>query len=180
MQYLNELSVKDALKVILSKKELSEKFYGQIHQSEMEDYLNDKLSCFDRSCVDYEIGVYNPNHFRIRDEYDQRNLFSFLEGVEQSIRCFGSSEKLEKLTAQCRKLAYSNLFEHKVKGLCSLYYEEELEPIVDFVEKCSYDIYSKDEDSNNLLDYVDFFVENYGDEYYMEDGEVYHVARRIS
>lgn len=172
MKYLNEMQGNEALAVILSTKTLSEKLSKRIYESEIEFYLGDKLRCFRDGCAEYSIGVYNTNYFCV----SENSQHGFLDGVEESIRCFDSSERVKAKAKKCRKLEGSNLFKHEVDELCRLYYEDELAPIVKFVEDCSYDIYSKDADSKNLLDYVDLFIEDYGDKYYVEDGQVYQVA----
>ena len=68
----------------------------------------------------------------------------------------------------------------KVQKLCELFYEDEIKPIVEFVEECSMAIHSKDTTDTNLYDYVDLFVENYGEDYFVEeDGRVFKVATEI-
>lgn len=175
MKYLNEMQSKEALAAILSTETLSEKLYNRIYSSEMDFFLDDKLRCFEGGCIDYSIGVYNPNYFNVTED----GYYNFLEGVEKSIRSFDSSERVKAKAKKCRKLIYSNLFGHEVGELCRLYYDDELEPIVEFVENCSYDIHCKKADSTNLLDYVDLFIEDFGDKYYVEDGRVYQVATII-
>jgi len=179
MKYLNELETAEAVSVIVNNQTLAEKFYQRIYEGEMDLYLSDKLDCFKNGCVDYEIGVYNRNYFRIKRD-DWGCHYDFLTGVEECIRCFCSSERVEKLAKQCRRLTQSNLFMHKVKQLCEMFYEDELKPIVEFVEECSMAIQSKDTTDTNLFDYVDLFVENYGEDYYIEDdGRVFRVATEI-
>ena len=179
MKYLKEIEDnKELLSIILSKKKLSDLLYNRIYASEIDFFLDDKLRCFKGVELDYEIGVYNRNYFKLADE-EYGKCYDFLCGVEESIGSFGSTEKLSRLAKQCRKLVCNNLFCHKVKQLCELYYEEELAPIVKFVEDCNYAIYCKDDKNTQLLDYVDLFWEDYGDEFYMEDGEIYEVAKPI-
>lgn len=178
-KYLKDIEdSKELLSVILSKKKLSEMLYNRISSSEIDFYLDDKLRCFKRGTIDYEIGVYNRNYFRLTND-DYGTCYDFLCGVEDSIASFDGTDKLKRLAGQCRKLINSNLFCSKVKQLCELYYDEEIEPIVKFVEDCSYDIYCKNSESKNLLDYADLFWEDYGDAFYIEDGEVYEVAKPI-
>lgn len=178
-KYLKDIEdSKELLSVILSKKKLSEMLYNRIYSSEMDCSLDDKLRCFERGTIEYEIGVYNRNYFRLTSE-DYDTCDDFLCGVEKSISFYDGTDKLKRLAGQCRKLMQSNLFCSKVKQLCELYYDEEIAPIAKFVEDCSSDIYNKNSESTNLLDYVDLFSEDYGDAFYIEDGEVYEVAKPI-
>lgn len=179
MKYLNELTTQQVVGLIVNNKTLSEKFYQQIYTSEIDLYLDDKLDCFENGCVCYEIGVYNPNYFRIKRD-DWGCHYDFLTGVEKCINYFGSSERVEKLARQCRKLMQSNLFMSKVDKLCEMFYDDELKPIVEFVEECSIALSSKDATDTNLYDYADLFVENFGEDYFVEeDGRVFKVATEI-
>lgn len=179
MKYLNELTTEQAVELIVNNQTLADKFYQRIYESEFDLYLDDKLDCFENGCIEYEIGVYCPCHFRIKRD-DWGCHYDFLTGVEKCIRCFCSSERVEKLARQCRKLIHSNLFMCKVQKLCEMFYEDEIKPIVEFVEECSMAIHSKDTTDTNLYDYVDLFVENYGEDYFVEeDGRVFKVATEI-
>lgn len=179
MKFLNELTTSQVVSIVLGNKTLAEKFYDRIYESEMDMYLNEKLDCFENGCVNYEIGVYCPCHFSIKRD-DWGCHYDFLVGVENCIKNFCSSERVERLARQCRKLTQSNLFMSKVKKLCELFYEDEIKPIVEFVEECSYSIHNQDVTDTNLYDYIDLFVENYGEDYYVEDdGRVFKVATEI-
>ena len=140
------------LNKIFNSKELSEKFDNYISDVAM-DYVSDKLACFSHNAVDYSIGVYNSNYFRVKDAGE------FLIGVFKSIRNFGSSEELEKLCNLCEKLQErgSNLYEYHVCKLAEMYFEQELEQDVKYAEGLSFAIYQKDETNKDLL----FQLENF-------------------
>ena len=140
------------LNKVLNSKELSEKFNDCIYDVQM-DYVNEKLECFSYYAVDYSIGVYNPNYFRVKDADE------FLIDVFKSIRNFGSSEELEKLCNLCKKLQErgSNLYKHHVYKLAEMYFKQELEQNVKYAEDLSFAIYQKDETNKDLL----FQLENF-------------------
>ena len=113
-KYLKDIEdSKELLSVILSKEKLSEMLYNRIYSWEMDFSLDDKLRCFEISTIAYEIGVYNRNYFRLRND-DYETCDDFLCGVEKSISYYDGSDKLKALAGQCRKLMHTNLFCHKV------------------------------------------------------------------
>lgn len=140
------------LNKIFNSKELSEKFDNYISDVAM-DYVSDKLACFSHNAVDYSIGVYNSNYFRVKDADE------FLFGVYKSISSFGSTKKLEQLYNLCEKLKErgSNLYEYHVTKLAQIYFEQELEQDVQYAEDLSFAIYQKDETNKELL----FQLENF-------------------
>lgn len=174
MKYLKDMGRKEALSVILSKQTLSDLLKNRIISGEIDFFMDDKLRCFEHGSTDYEIGIFNLNYMYVKDDW------KFLEGVKKSVKSYGGSEKLEKLLAQCEKLYGTNLFSYMVNNLCDLYFNEEIKPIVDYVEKCDMAIYNKDVDCELLDDYLDIMIEDYGEDYYIEDGEVFKVATKIA
>lgn len=140
------------LNKVLNSKELSEKFDNCISDVAM-TYVSEKLACFSRYAVDYSIGVYNPNYFRVKDAGE------FLFGVYKSISSFGSTKKLEQLYNLCEKLKErgSNLYEYHVTKLAQMYFEQELKQEVEYAEDLSFAIYQKDEANKELL----FQLENF-------------------
>ena len=152
MKKLLSFSQEYILNKVLNSKELSEKFDNCISDNTMY-YVSDKLACFCHNAVDYSIGVYNPNYFRVKDAN------KFLFGVYKSISSFCSSKKLEQLYNLCEKLKErgSNLYEYHVTKLAQMYFEQELEQDVKYAEDLSFAIYQKDETNKELL----FQLENF-------------------
>lgn len=138
------------LKKVLNSDKLRQEFDDVIMSNEM-DYIEEKLRCFESGCIDYSIGMYAPNYFKIKKAKD------FLCGVQKSISNFGASQKLESLCKLCEGLECSNLFEYHIQKLCDLYYEEQLKANIDYAEELSFAIYQKDETNKELL----FQLENF-------------------
>lgn len=174
MKFLKDMELNEALAVILSRSETSDILERMIHENEM-DYINEKLGCFERGAIDYQIGTYCYCYMSVKNDW------LFLDGVRDSVKAFGGSKRLEGCLHQCEKLAGSNLFCYMVGRLCDIFFEDEIRPLVTFIEDCGSAIYNKEDDSPLLTDYTDLFLENYGEDYYTDDeGEVFHVARLVA
>lgn len=167
MLTLNQLSGHDALVAILDSKKLSERFEDWIHTCEMDDYIGDKLREFTPRAAEWSVGTYSPSYISVRDSR------LFIDCVQNSISFYGGSNRLEKLAKQCDKLRDSNLFDYMVEKLCEVYFDDEIQPTIDYVEDCGYAIYCKDADDAKLADALDCFLANFGDDYYVENGQVY-------
>lgn len=151
MKKLVSLSNKEILNYVMSSKELREKFDKYISDCEM-SWIGEKTDCFRGNAANWSLGVFSYNYFEVN------NCDKFVDGVEQSLSCFGGTEQLEKLLKQCKRLWGTNLYEYMVGKLCDMYYEQELKPIIDWLEKASMYIY--DEEANNdLLSYLDCFAD---------------------
>lgn len=161
MKKLVSLSNKEILTYVLSSSELRDRFDKYIYEGEM-DYLSDKTSCFKGRAANWQLGTCCHNYFEVKD------CDEFVAGVAESIRCFGGTEKLTKLTKQCERLWGSNLYEHMVDKLCEMYYEQELKPIINWIEQVSMYIYNE-EPHEDLFDYVDYFAECCLDDIWIND-----------
>ena len=160
MKKLMNLSNAEILHYVMGSKRLREKFENYIHESEME-WVSEKLAVFNKykgALRDWSIGAYNQDYLRMGDPH------AVLYAIEDSRDYFGASDRVEKKIAMCNKLRGTNLFEHHVRHLLDLYYEDELRPITKWIEDCSYDIYIGEE-SERLLDYVEIFAERIDDIY---------------
>lgn len=161
MKKLVSLSNKEILNYVMSSKELRENLDEYISRCEM-DWVGEKLACFSYRGADWSIGAYNHNYLRVRD------CDEFVASVEKSISYFDCTEQLRKLVKQCKRLWGTNLYDYMVGKLCDMYYEQELKPIVEWMEKCSYYIYNEDA-NDDLLDYIDCFADSYLDDIYLND-----------
>lgn len=148
MKALSKCDSRQILSVILASDRLREKFEDSIMDSEM-DWLSDKINCFPRGAIDYSFGLASPCYFSIQDDW------GCLEGIRESVRNFGSSERLEKLLEWSEKLYGSNLFSWSVKKVADLYFDEEFMRVIKYMEDVGYKIYCKDEDAPELIDYVE-------------------------
>ena len=169
MRALNTLPAAELMPVILKNETLCKMFDDYIQDSE-QIYLEDKLSCFNWSGVDYSIGFYNPNYFTMKDAAD------FLNGVYKSIRSFGSTQNLERLYNLCEKLSGTNLFEYHCRKLCALYYHEEIEPSIKFVEDLSYKLYCR-QYSPEMDDFIECFADRLDNIYINDDGNIEKYTR---
>ena len=161
MKKITELGNDEIISVIESSKELMQELDEYILRCEL-DYVCEKLYCIEKSLSDYSIGYYKPNYIVIGDYYE------FLEGVEESIKSFGGTERLESMIKMCNGLKHTNLFEYWCKRLCDLFMKEEIKPILDYAEDCSYKIYLGHIDEN-VADYLDCFVDCYMEGYIYDD-----------
>ena len=138
------------LKQVLNSDELRQKF-DDCTINNAWSFIDDKLRCFERGCIDYEISFCSYNYFKVK------NAIEFLIGVRKSIDCFGRTERLEKQCSLCEKLENSNLFNYHINKLCDMYYEEELKSVIDDANDLSYAIYEKDEKNEKLQFQLDNF-----------------------
>lgn len=161
MKKLVSLSDKEILNYVMSSDELRRKFDEYISEGEM-NWIGEKTDCFRGGAADWSLGVYSYNYFEVKD------CDKFVDGVEQSVSCFGGTEQIEKLIKQCKRLWGTNLYEYMVGKLCDMYYEQELKPIIDWLEKVSGYIYNK-EANEDLLDYIDCFADSYLDDIYLNN-----------
>lgn len=172
MKKLNTLEPKQILSVILDSETLREKFENNIIDSEM-SWLSDKIDCFERGAIDYCFGVACHCYFNVCD-----NL-GCLNGISESIKNFGSSERLAKMLKWSEKLSGTNLFSYSVQKVADLYFSEEFLTPIHYLEEIGYKIYCKDKNSADLLEYVDNgYIDNIIDGVYInENGDPVKMAR---
>ena len=174
---LSKMETKEFLSIVFQHQELCDKLDNYINESEFY-YINEKMRCFNFSCADWDIGCYNNNYLTVKKSYE------FLSCVQESISNFGCSERLQKLVDHAKKLCGTNLFDHYVENICSVYLQEELQPTCDWLKDVSYAIHCKDVEKfceHYDLDGVECFQEYYCDNYtYDEETKEVTEHRKIS
>lgn len=176
MKRFDELTI-EQFKVVLEKSEdLRRMLDAYIQDCECE-YLCDMLRSFNFGIADWNIGFYNNNYFCAKDCLANDD-YEYISCIEDSVTNFGCSERLERLIEQCKKLIGSNLYMYYIKKLYRLYFEEELEPIIKYVEGISYQLYCGNVDET--LDYIEGFQERYSDFLYDEVSGTYYKPCKIA
>ena len=173
---LSGMETKEFLSVVFQHQELCDKLDNYIYESEF-NYVNDKLNCFNFSCASWEIGCYNHNYLTVKDSAE------FLSCVQESISKFGCSDRLQKLVDHSEKLCDTNLFDHYVEKVCSVYLQEELQPTCDWLEDVSYAIYCKDVEKFCKLyavDAIDWVKDMFDDFTYDEETKEVMEYRKIA
>ena len=165
MKSLSSLDRDKQLAIVVGSRELKERLFNYIYDGEM-DYINEKLSCFKSRSIDYEYGLSCYCYMTIE------NTDRAVGGVAESCRIFGASARVEKLLKHCQKLYGTNLYEYHAEKLIDAFHDDEIMPIIKFLEDISYSLYIKDIDEFKKLngfDYFDMFVDNGGLDSYMID-----------
>lgn len=158
MEKFSDMKKDEIIEVINGSKELRNELVDYVQEIES-FWLGEKLNCFDKNAVEYEIGLYETSYMWIKDNS------LFVEGVRKSCDKFGLNQETEKMLRHCEKLKDSNLFDYWCKKLCRSYYKTELKPIVKGIEDVIYELscgsvgerakfYVGDFIDNFLLDYL--------------------------
>lgn len=163
MKRFSELNYAQQFEVIASIQELSEKFEQRAYESEIEFYTMGKINGL--NCVDYSIGVCNRNYLCIKNnrytgEVEKSDANAFLCSLENVVKMYGCSQRCEKQIAKCNKLYDSNLFVYECKRLCEMYFEDDILPEIEWVEKFGYNLYCKNFESeltDVLIQFLDEF-----------------------
>lgn len=163
MKKFIELDYDKQKEIIEKDQELREKLERYISESEME-YLQKKISCFKRGSIDYSYGPWEMSWMSVLDD----NLF--IKGVEESDSTFGLGEKTQKLLNQCKNLRGTNLYHYMVGKLCEMYFEEEFQAILNYVEDCGQELYHG-EIGEKCGNYLDCFIDNYLSDYLYDEDE---------
>lgn len=172
MKRFSEMNLQEFRQIVDSSKELREKLDSRIQDSEL-DYLTDKLACVKSSLSNWSVGFYNRNFINVSDYED------FLDGVKKCANFFGASEREEKMIARCEKLLGTNLFEYYAKKLEEIFFEDELQPIIDFVEDASYELYCG-KVGEKAEDYLELLLDDLDDYLYDEGAKKFYVPHAIS
>ena len=167
-----DLDDKVLKELVANDTKLRERFDTFIQESEM-DWLSEKIDCVRSSLGNYSYGFYNPNFMHVQD-YD-----GFVDGVSESIKCFGSTDKLAKLVEHCDRLRGTNLFEYYAKQVQEVYEKEELQSICDYIEDACYELYNKEigEKSESYFEGFSPLIEDY---LYDEDNEIYYKPNKVA
>lgn len=127
MKTINDFTFEQQKQIVANDNELLGKFEYFLQDNEMY-WVSEKLDCIKKSLSNWEIGFYSPCFIRVK------NWFDFVDGVEESCKNYGLSEKCEKLLNRCKNLRYSNLFEYYAEKLKDLYLDEELKAPLEWIE----------------------------------------------
>ncbi len=161
MKKIIELSVEEFRNVVNGSKSLCEKLQSRIEESEME-WVSEKLHCLRHSLSNWCIGTCCRNFLQVVDPYE------FVNGVKESVRIFGGSERLKAKISQCEKLNNSNLFGYVVEQLSDIYLEDELNPITDYMFMALCET-SGQKVGKNCEDYLGIFQNDLRDWLYDEE-----------
>ena len=172
MKKIKDSSIEEFKSIVNRSKSLREKLESYISDVEM-DFIREKMSFIEPSLSDYSIGFYNPNFWKI-DSYEM-----FVDGVEQFNNYYGLTVRCEKLLAQCEKLRESNLFLYHAKKLADMFWETEIQSLVDFVEDCCYELYCG-KVGEKTEQYLGCFFDNYTDYLYDEEAGMIYVPEELS
>lgn len=163
MKKFTDLDYDTQKSIISSDKNLMEKLDRYIQDVEI-DYVGDKLRCFERGSVEYNVWYWEPSYMKVLDA----NLF--IDGVEKSGNDYGLSEKCERLLNQCKKLQDTNLLGYMVNKLCDLYFKEEIKAMLDWVVDCSMEL-DRGNTGEKSEDYLDGFIDNCMYDYLWDEEE---------
>lgn len=159
MKNFSELSTCEQFEVIASIKKLSEQFKNRVIESEIDFYIMEKINALE--CVDYSIGICNRNYLEIKGrfgEVEKDDAKSFLYSLQKVVKSYGCSIRCEKQIAKCEKLIESHLFVYECKRLCDMYFEDDIQPTIDYCEDLSYALYCKKYDKE-FADTFDWWIE---------------------
>ena len=171
MKKLGEMTNDEIIAIINKSKFLRDALDDYIQDCEM-DYLTDKLGYIKKSLSDWSIGFYSPSYIKVKD-YDL-----FIDGVFEHKDCFGLSEKCEKLANRCKKMRRTNLFEYYAEQLKDLFFEDEFQSIINWVEDCGYELYCG-EVGEKSADYVECWSYSYEDYLYDEEEDVIYTPHKM-
>lgn len=169
---LKELSIEKLFEVVSKNDTLRRSFDDYVWECEL-DYISDKLHKVESSLSTWEIGLCNPNFIRVKD-YDD-----FVSCVRECERCFGLNERCEKKLSHCEKLRGTNLFETHAKMLAEMWFDEEIQSVVDWCEDLSFNVYCG-KNPEDAYDYLEAWAENANFIFDEEDESVWEPARKIS
>ena len=171
MKKFSELTYEQFEEIVNRSKKLRDELDNYIQDTEMY-WLEEKLNCVNDSLEKWSVGFFNQNFIRVRD-YE-----SFVDGVEESVKCYGSSERLEKKLQQCKKLRGTNLFEYESEKLKELYFKEELQVICDYTEDACYELYCG-KVGEKCRSYLEPFFDNYVDCLFDEEERVIYRPQKL-
>ena len=172
MKKFKDLSTEEFKSIVCGSKKLREKLYNRIVDSEM-SFMGDRLDCIRDSLSDWSVGVCQRNYIKVRNNRD------FVDGVKDSIRYFGCSDKLKKAVSHCKKLAHSNLFDYSVSKMADAYFHEELESFTDYIFDCYCEI-SKGIINGNAEPYIVCLLDDLAEYLWDEDNRMFYVPNVVS
>lgn len=170
----SELTTAEQFEVVCSIKPLKENLGSYVFESEINDYVMDKIHGLRN--VDYCIATYEPSFLHLDSYATDYDRYDFLVSLSETVKHFGCSDRIESQITKCFKLAKcnSNLFAYEIDRLCEMYFEDDIKPSIDYVVDCSYAIYCGKYNENLdsvwecWLDNMDYLLQNITQD---EDGE---------
>ena len=174
MKKFKDLSLEELTNIVNSSKKLRDELDNFIQEDEM-NWLRQKLNFVRSSLWKWSLGFFNNNGNFI----SVRNYEEFLDGVKDSKVAFGASERLEKLINHCEQLLGTNLFEYYAKKLAEVFFEDELMPIINYVEDASFELY-QGKVGEKSKDYLEGFFSSYEDYLYDEENKTFYEPHSLS
>ena len=171
MKKFKDLSLDELKEIVNGSEKLRKELDNYIQDTEM-CWLSEKLDCVKSSLKDWCVGFFTNSYINVRN-YD-----SFLDGVKKSIKSYGASKKLEKLVSHCEKLRGTNLFEHYAEKVEEVFFEEEFQPIIDFVEEASDELYCGKVGAKSE-DYLECFFFSYEDYLFDEENKIFYEPHTV-
>lgn len=187
MKNFKELSAKEKFEIVSSIKCLELRAEEYIFDCEVNGDIMDKVNGL--KSVDYSIGD-SRSYLKIKEYYGEtyrEDAEDFFVSLLNVVKMFGASERCEKQMKKCDKLydCRSNLFTYEAKKLCQMYFEDDIEPTLEYVENFTFDMMGGDykDDYETTLE---IFLEPYEDDIvWDEDSECWeylehHKAERAA
>lgn len=169
---LKELSNEKLFEIVSKNKTLRRSFDDYVWECEL-DYISDKLKVVNPALSDWSIGVCSYNYISVKD-YE-----SFVYYARECERIFGLSIACEKKLSMCEKLRGTNLFEYHAKQFAEMWFDNEIQSVVKWVEDLSCDVYCG-KNPENAYDYLEDWAYNVNYYFDEETGEVFEPARKVS
>ena len=170
--FLKELSNEKLFEVVSKNETLRRSFDDYVWECEL-DYISEKLKVVKPALSNWEVGLCNPNFMHVKD------YKSFIYYARECTKIYGLSDRGEKYLAQCEKLEGTNLFEYHAKQFAEIWFNDEIQDVVKYVEDLSYKVYCG-KDTKESYDYLECWAENVDYIYDEEDGSVYEPMRKVS
>lgn len=168
---LKDLSNEKLFEVVSKNETLIRSFDDYVWDSEL-DHISEKLDVVRASLSTWEVGLCNYNFMRVKD-YE-----AFVYYARDCEKIYGLSDKCGKYLAQCEKLRGTNLFEYHAKQFAEMWFKEEIQDAVKWVEDFQYNVYCGKRDEN-----TDYFLEmwaEYDDHIFDEETEeVWEPAKKV-
>lgn len=137
MENLSEIDLNEFAKVVLGNEELKQRFDAYIYDAEINDFIGNKIDCFENDCINYQYGVCCHCYLKVKED----RYFDVLDGMKKSAENYGCSTRLEKMLNHADKLWNSNLFHWYVKKALEIYFKEEIKKTIEWVEDMNYKLY---------------------------------------
>ncbi len=184
MKKIIDLDLQSFGQIVSKNEELKDRFEQYIYECEIEDYVGNKIACFENRCVNYEYGVYCDCYLNVSKgdgirSFEDDHIFDTLEGMKKSASIYGCSDRLQKMLNHTDKLQYSNLFDWYVKKCLEIFFQEEVMESVNWVEDMNYKLYCGVM-PDDLESHLECFQPQCGDYFYDEGTNEVFQWRKVS